>query len=203
VLDPARWPHATAFLDALPQGFDSFPECECLRETYEGARARVREGGDPGALPGPVQRYFDEDEDRKWIPEVIGLTLQMMMFDLEGEEAGVQWFYDDAKRIFEGPIMRFLMKLMSPTLVVMGASSRWGALRRGSTLTASPVKKDTEHNRAIATLEFPDGLYPELFLRGLEQSFKAAVDGARGNDVDVKLTNIEPGRAAYEVTWAR
>jgi hypothetical protein len=140
---------------------------------------------------------------KKWGPEVVPLVLQMMVFDILGDDATMKWFYEDATRIFKGPIMRHIMRLISPTLVVMGASSRWNALRRGTQLTADPVQKTPDRLRTTARLEFPDGLYPHAYLRGLEQSFTAALDGARGREVQVALAEVRAGEAHYYVSWAR
>lgn len=203
MLDAARWPIAAEYLRSLPEGLASFPDCQVLGTAYRGARERVRESGDPGSLPAPMKAFFEETDDKKWVPEVIGLCFQMMMFDLEGEEAGIRWFYDDAKRIYKSPVLRYLMKLMSPTLVVMGAASRWGALRQGTKLESDPARKDADRIRAIARLHYPAGLYPQRFIAGLAESFRAALDGARGSDVQVVVVDQRPGVAEYECSWAR
>jgi hypothetical protein len=204
VLDRGRFPRAAAYYASLPEGLDSFPDCLALTETYAGVRDFMSGQGDVGELPGPVADYLaGRVPEKKWGPEVVPMVLQMMVFDILGDEATMRWFYEDATRIFKGPLMRFMMRLISPTLVVMGASSRWNALRRGTELSADPVQKMEGRLRTTARLEFPDGLYPHAYLRGLEQSFTAALDGARGAEVQVALAEVIPGEAHYYVSWAR
>jgi hypothetical protein len=204
VLDAGRFPRAAAYYASLPAGLDSFPDCLALTETYDGVRDYLSEHGGVGELPGPVADYLAGRVPKKqWGPEVVPMVLQMILFDILGEDATMQWFYEDATRIFKGPIMRYMMRLVSPTLVVMGASSRWNALRRGTALTADPVQKTPDRLRTTARLAFADGLYPHIYLRALEQSFTAALDGARGRDVQVALAEVLPGEARYYVSWAR
>ena len=204
VLDRGRFPRGVAYYESLPEGLDSFPDCQALTETYEGARDFVNERGEVGELEGPVGDYLAGRVPKKqWGPEVVPMVVQMMIFDILGDEATMQWFYEDARRIFQGPIMRFMMRLVSPTLVVMGASSRWNALRRGTELTADPVQKSAERLRTTARLRFPEGLYPHVYLRALEQSFTAALDGAHGREVQVALAEVRAGEAHYYVSWAR
>jgi hypothetical protein len=203
VLDGERFPRATEYLRHCPRGFESRPDCQTLAEAHAGAAAILRDKVEASAMPGSVRALVEGDDDKRWLPEVIGMTAEMMVADLVGDQAYARWCYDDAMSLFQRPIIRHLMRLVSPTLVVMGARSRWGAVHKGTTLSAKPVQREGDRVIAESTLGFPEHHYPRLFLEGLAHSFRAAIDGARGKQVESELVAVEPQAAHYRVSWAR
>jgi hypothetical protein len=93
------------------------------------------------------------------------------------------------------------MKLVSPILLVMGAAQRWSALHAGSTLEAGKVEKSDGGSSTSGLLRFPNGLFPELFLKALGPAFQAAVENARARDVAVNLRRFSNTDAEYRITW--
>ena len=203
MFDAARYPLTAAFVEQLPSGWGSYPDCQARDVTYAGAHTRLSELGSLPELPAALRPFIEPTTTREWIPEVVGVTFQMLLFDRLGPEEGVRWFYQDATRLFEGALMRQLMRLMSPTLLVMGAGRRWSTLRRGTRLEVTPVKRNAATAGASAKLTFPERLYPDLFLAGLAESFRAAIDGARGSGVRSNCVAVRPGEANYEISWNR
>lgn len=203
MLDAEQYPRAAAYVAALPEGFESRPDCETLAEAHEGAGKVLHKEIDLETLPPPVRHLVTTARGKEWIKEVVGMTAEMMVADLLGDEAYRDWCYDDAMDLFQRPIIRHLMRLVSPTLVVMGARSRWGAIHRGTGLEAAPVRREGSRVIADSTLTFPPGHYPPLFLDALSHSFRAAIEGARGKNVESVLLEHEPGVARYRVAWDR
>lgn len=203
MLDAGRFPRAAQYVRGLVDGFETRPECETLVEAHEGAGKVLAERVDLEVLPDPVRHLVTTAKGKDWMPEVVGMTAEMMVADLLGEDGYRAWCYDDAMELFQRPIIRHLMRLVSPTLVVMGARSRWGAIHRGSKLEAAPVRREGDRVIADSTLTFPPEHYPPLFLDALAHSFRAAIEGARGRNVESELLSHEPGIAHYRVSWNR
>ena len=197
-----RYPLAAEYLARLPAGFASHPRCEAWVESHVGARDTLRKQGDLGVLPREITDFL-ESRYTGWFPEVIGQTAEMMVADCIGEAGYISWCYDDAAQLFRGPLIRHLMRLVSPTLVVMGATNRWGSVHRGTTLRSLPVKRVGERTVATVILEVPEHHYPPLFLEGLAESFRAAIDGARGSQGASKIQRASTTSGEYEVSWAR
>lgn len=201
--DAASFPNAVAFVDRLPDRWASFPKCQVHASVVSGALAWIGDHVKREQLPRELVAYADPATCDEWIPECVGLTFLMMMFDQLGEERGVAWFYDDSSRLFDRPILRHVMRVMSPTLLVMGAAHRWSMLHRGTSLVVTPVKRADDRAGARARLVFPADLYPRLFLLGIAASFRAALDGARGREVRSELVDVQADEANYEVSWQR
>jgi hypothetical protein len=181
----------------------SYPECRVFAEGYDGAREFLNERANLGRLPTELQSWLDGETGNEWFPEAIGVCAEMMAADVMGDEGFVEWAYDDAVRILQGPIMRHLMRVISPTLVVMGAGSRWAATRKGSELRTEPVKRESDRVWTIAHLSFPEDLYPAFYLEILANSFRAGVNCARASGAKSELAFHAPGEARYIVSWDR
>jgi len=199
---PARYLRARAYLQSLPAGLDSFPECRVRAEVYTDVRESFPELGKDTSLPPRVSAYFKGHHDKQWISEVLGQVINLLARDsLPGDDAFLDYTYGLNQRLFQSSFLRHLMRLVTPTLIVMGAAQRWGTLHEGTTLTAGKIVRKSDGNRTTGTLHFPAGLYPELFLRALVPAFRAGIDGARAEHAEVRLVRVEPTLAEYEIAW--
>ena len=202
-MDLARYPRAAEYVRELPNGLQSYPECLVFAEGYDGARDLLNDRGTLGHLPRPVASWLAGETGKEWFPEVIGVCAEMMVADVLGDQPFIDWAYEDAMKILRGPIIRHLMRVISPTLVVMGAGSRWAATRKGTELRTEPVKRESDRVWTIAYLTFPEGLYPPFYLEILANSFRAGVNCARASGAKSELAFHGPGEARYIVSWDR
>jgi hypothetical protein len=88
------------------------------------------------------------------------------------------------------------MYVVSPTLVMLGATKRWAAFREGTTLTAK-----IDRNQGEIQLKFPPYLYPELTLRGFGEAFRASVIAARARSPRVDLVEASPELGRWAISW--
>jgi hypothetical protein len=125
------------------------------------------------------------------------------MVDLYGESAYYEWSRTSAHDLYDRPLLRHLIKLLSPTLLVMGARSRWGAVRKGSSLSSGKVQKEGERVRTQVTLTHKEGVYVDVFFGGLVHAFEVALESSRGKNAKVSLLGRTPTTASYQLSWAR
>jgi hypothetical protein len=204
MLDPARFPLASAYLASLPKGLDSFPQCrvrvlvfEPIGKAYPALAEGVAAGPVAALLRGAVT-------SNDWVPEVVGQVANLMLRDacLASDAEYFDWSYRASEVSFDKPLVRNLIRLISPTLLVMGAARRWSTLHDGTQLETTPVVAAGERWQTIGRLRFPAGLFPPLFLQGLTAAFSAAMALARGRSIEVALRDQTATSADYVVTWA-
>ncbi len=207
-LDPARLPRAAEYLASLPQGLRSFPGCRVRDITVEPyARAFGHLAGEPG-LPPPVADLLSGIGGGPWFPEVVFQVAHLVVRDrvFDDDASYFEWIFNANALIFDKPILRNLMRLVSPTLIVLGSAKRWAAFHDGSELTAERVVSLGDRGQTLAHLRHPTGLFPGVFLHGLEHVFMAALLASRAQQPQVKLARVDglsPGTsvATYEVSW--
>lgn len=217
-LDPARLPRASEYLASLPLGLRSFPNCRVRDITVEPyAHAFGDLASEPG-LPAPVADLLRGITVGPWYPEVVFQMAHLVVRDrvFDDDASFFEWIFNANANIFDRPILRNLMRLVSPTLIVLGSAKRWAAFHDGSELTTDRVRATAERAQTFAHLRYPAGLFPLVFLSGLQHVFMAALLASRARQPQVKLERVEsttpadsregpPGAslavASYEVSW--
>jgi hypothetical protein len=161
-----------------------------------------------GAVDPVIEGWLSEarplGHTREWVSEALLNAVSLAVIDA-GYPSDESWVHDVHRRQLEAyrtPLYRALLLLLSPTLLTMGASDRWRAYRRGSTLVVDKWQRTKEGRAATATLRYPSGLHTEVLLLGLGQALLAAVDacGARGSRLEV-LAGSEPGETRFLLTY--
>jgi hypothetical protein len=204
MLDASRFPNASAYLHALPAGLDSFPSCRVRALVFEHIGRQYPELA-PRLPPGPLASLLGNTlESSSWLPEVVGQVANLMVRDacFSSDEAYCDWTYQMSLVSFDKPLLRQLMRLMSPSLLVFGAAKRWNTVHAGSELSVSGVRTSGDRSEVTGHLRFPEGLFPELFLKSLCPAFRAALSLARGRGISVELASAAPSSAEYVVSWA-
>jgi hypothetical protein len=204
MLDRGRFPSASAYLTNLPKGLESFPECRVRVLVFEHIGRQYPElvrDVEPGPLASLLAGTLDSSG---WVPEVVGQVANLMVRDacLPSDDAYCDWTYEMSLISFGKPLLRQLMRLMSPALLVLGSAKRWSALHTGSELGTSAVRTNGDRNEVVGRLRFPPGIFSELFLIGLCPAFRAALSLARGRDIRVELGQRTDVNAEYVVSWA-
>lgn len=202
----ARTRYLHTYLASLPDGMRSFPKCQVRGEVLDHTLDWLGEVNgtlDP-VLRDWVRSYRPLGRAMEWVPEVLLNCVSLQVAD-EGYPSGQAWLNDVYRRqraIYQTPLYRALLLVLSPTLLMMGASDRWKAYRRGSTLAVDKWTKTPAGRKTTATLEHPPGLHTELHLLSLAQALVAAVDasGAKGSKLEL-LPDSQPGQARFSLTY--
>jgi len=197
--DEKLLPRTAKYITTLPGGLDAYPRCRArttvTREIVEQFPQVLSHPGVDGEVRRRIQQSIDSGE---WMPEAEGMAVRMLVRDVvfDKDEDYHRWYFDIAGRVFAKPFYRVLMYVVSPTLVMLGASKRWSAFREGTTLTARVDK-----TRGDIELSFPDGLYPELTLRGFGEAFRASIIAARARKAEVTLVEATETRGRWTAEW--
>lgn len=201
-LDPSRFPRASQYVRSLPAGLHSFPGCLARRDLLAPLLEKFPSFAQEENLPEVLRDIVTERAGPR-VLEARAQTLGLMARDryFRTDADFLAFAYEGSAGLYRRPIHRTLMRLASPQIVVAGAARRWSTFHQGSLLELASCEQNDTRFDAKVVLTHPHGLFPQLFLELLIQSFRAALDLARGADVRVTLTSVIPGRAEYLASW--
>jgi len=199
VFDPDGLPLTAAYLAALPQGLDSYPSCRVRTTVTRLIIDRFPHVLDHAGIDRTfVDRLRSSFEQGEWMPETIATAVRALardtIFASDAEYNG--WSFEAAKEVFARPVYRVLMYVLSPSIVVLGASRRWNAFREGTHLSAKPHAKGGD-----IELKFPPNLFPAFVVGGFGEAFRASLVAARAHGVRVDLQEVTADRARWSIGW--
>jgi len=199
VFDPDSLPLTAAYIAGLPHGLDSYPRCRVRTAVTRAVIERFpRVLEHPGVDGVFVDRLRTAMREGEWMSEALGTATRILTRDavFESDAQYNEWTFEIANELFARPFYRALMYVVSPSLVMLGASRRWNAFREGTTLTAKPGA-----NGGDITLSFPPNLYTALVLEGFGHAFRASLAAARARGVRVELVEAGSESARWVVGW--
>ncbi len=204
-IDAQKYPSAAAYLGGLPAGFDSFADCAVQAEALQELRKEFPELVKDSSLPAPIRGFLDGSSRNAWVSEVASNVLLHMVRDVHfaSDEDFMSWAYENSRKVFRSPLYRALMFVMSPTLVVMGASKRWVTFHKGSTLSAKPVSQTGNQYSTVVTLDFPAGLFSELTLQRQGAAFKAALIGTTAANLTMSTEPQGSESCNFVARWSK
>lgn len=197
--DRHSYPRLAAYIDQLPDGLDSYPECEAKVSIHRTVSSFAEQP--LCGLPPVLQAHLDESAPAdQWIPQCHTLALIVAIVEARrlerAEEA--KWIRSAASLLFATPMYKLLIWAMSPRLMVKGADIRWSAFFRGSSLEATLGESEAE-----IELRAP----PALFDRTLAVIFTDVLRSALSyseydsSGVQLELAEFERGCIRYAVSW--
>lgn len=201
MLDPERFPSLVAFLESLPHGLDSYPECTAKASMVLNlADDRPPSPEDLAALPPPLRRMSEHRPPvSSWISEVHSHAMMLALFDRgfnDLPEFGA-YAYKQGAALLSGRLYAAAFKFVSPSLLIKTAALRWGMFHRGTTCRA--VQERDGFVRAH--IEFPQGLFGDVILTGFAEGVRAAMDLATGGGATVAFGARQPTRACIDLKW--
>ncbi len=197
--DPTSLPRTAEYVNALPDGMASYPECRVRADVSNEVFRRFPEVLEhPGISKEMVSLLRETSRAGEWMPDVHGVVARLLVRDsiCESDEEFCAWSHEVAGAVFTRPLFRVLMYVLSPTLVMMGASRRWAAFRRGTTLNA-----DMKGRGGTVELRYPEHLYTPLILEGFVAAFRASLEAARAVEPRFELIESLPGTARWTVSF--
>lgn len=199
---PGVHPSVQAYLDRLPEGLASYPECRAkaslLRDMLasrpldptaddlpQGLRALV-------AAPPPVS---------SWISEVefctASLAIYARHFGGTDMAAYQQWIFTFNTLLFRKPLYRVLFALVSPQRLLVGTEKRWGTFHRGTSLSVV----DRGPTSARVRVEYPPHLYGIELLHAFAAALRSAVVVAGARRAFAEVEACGPTHGDLWIRW--
>lgn len=181
---PTRFPLLQGYLDGLPDGLHSYPECRAKASLVRFVTARCPEG-EFTALPPPLAELVRSPPPATgWVPEVQYNALSLAVADLLGRDAsgfGALW-YAVMDEMVQSPLYRVVLGLVSPTALLKTAAKRWGMFHVGTRLTAT-----TSPDGLSLSIRHPAHLLDSVLAAGYVRVFEVLVAHSRQPKAQVRL----------------
>lgn len=206
-MDRERFPTVASYLERLPRGVASYPECSVKASVFRDAlESRALSAEDLSGLPHEVAELVERPPPVvTWIPDVQCLVILTAIRDRHfpsgqaGLEAYSNWMYERNRRLLTRPLYRALFLLVSPERLLRGVDRRWGAFRRGTSL--SLVAQGTGWAELLA--RHPPHLFNESTHYGICGAFRAATEASGGRQVHTETREVKAHEARYVLTWQK
>ncbi|MEZ4222352.1 MAG: hypothetical protein R3B13_15550 [Polyangiaceae bacterium] len=196
---PAESTHLQHYIRLLPEGLNSYPDCQIKASIY---RTYLADGTVPiqaAALPRELADLVNEPRAMtQWIPAVHSLAITIAYRDLCGDDETFAAFVAQrARRMYSSKAYRVLMAAASPAQLIRLSSVRWHRFHRGFELEVFGVSARS----AQIQIEFPEHLYLPDHLVGMAAAMSSAVELSGGRDVRSAIGATTPTRAVIELFW--
>ncbi len=188
------------YLRDLPQGLESHPRCQQKAVLYLGLLDAMPAIASVSARMPRELRDLVEHPRREsaWISEVHSTALGLAGCDLIGlsDDDLVEISYRMNRALMTGALARIIFMVLSPSMLLVGASARWSAFHRGSSLTSKG------RGRGTIQLSYPTHLVPELIARVHARGFGAVLEGAGSRTASVTVREWTPTLSTFEAIWS-
>jgi|LNFM01.1.fsa_nt_gb hypothetical protein len=195
-------PETCAYIDALPDGLASFPQCEVkgsvVRQIVEGVDRSLL-----SALPEQSRALIAEPPPvSAWVREVpvnvlLIATAEHLVRVSGRRDAMIERAFDASQQLLSTPLYKILFLVVSPERLIAGVDRRWNALRRGSRLELLSHSAQSAQLRA----HFPTGLYTRSLLELRAASMRAALACAGARGAEVELAAFVGDRVDFLCSW--
>lgn len=198
-MDPKTFPRLSRYLQGLPRGLLSHPECECKASVYREAMSNLPRPMDVRGLDPLLADYFQNPMPvSTWIPEVVNSALFLAIGDVffPTDSAFLDWIGGFSEATFRAPMYRVLMAVASPQVLAQGAQRRWRTFHVGTELETSIGANGTE-----TVLRFPQNAFDALVLKGTLRAIQAAYRASGAKNATVELVEFTSTEARYRSVW--
>ncbi|HET6583117.1 MAG TPA: hypothetical protein VFG69_06715 [Nannocystaceae bacterium] len=198
-----KMPRMAAWLEGLPHGLDSYPECQVkgslLRRLVKSQQLQ------PHAehLPAGLLPWFEAPPlVSAWVPEVHMFAMLHALRDMVFDDAKLDEFVSAGiQRMISSPLYRLMFLVVSPKRLLHGIGRRWEQFHRG---TAMEVGRDLGAT-IDAVVTHPANMYSPTIRRISAASFRTTVVAAGGNGyrVEVATDDCSPTSSIFRVIRPR
>lgn len=197
----------STYLRELPSGLASYPECRSRGDIIEHQLDDLNSKRAAGAIPDapPELLRLLKEPLSAWIPETHAQAVLAAHRDIcfNDDEGFAAYTVDSVRELFSKPLYRMLFKVLSPSVVVSGATKRFASFHTGSQLWMR--RSELREKRHVYSLELchPAALFPLLQRKLFCDSFRLAAELAGAKDVRTEVVDMKPESTFYEVSWAK
>ncbi|MEM6532293.1 MAG: hypothetical protein AAF654_06695 [Myxococcota bacterium] len=190
------------YIGQLPDGIGSYPDCKSAMFIPNLMRDRLHELNYRKPHPALEPMLSGAYDREKYMPEVESNALHFALRELVGDEGFEHELEVMSGAAFKSPLYRALMLVMSPSLIIMGASSRWRAFHLNSHLNSMPVERVNGGKRCEGTLEGPPYLFNAVMHNAIAVSLRTAIRMTGANDATVVVKEVTATTGFYVCEWS-
>lgn len=193
-----RWPRALSYILGLKGGVDAHSQCTVKASVMLAFRQHLRDPLCVRGMPAPIGQLLTHPPlPSAWIPTVHANVIELMLVD----ELGEARFLQRAKHInveyLSSPLYRATVRVLSPAMLIRGATLRWRHFHRGSELKATI----TGPCDATVDLSYPAGLFAPPVAKEKGLAFQTALELAGASRVLVETKSENATETHYELSW--
>lgn len=192
--------YADDYLDALPNGLDSHPQCMLKASILQDFATDVDVALADNLPPTLAALIRNPQPASAFVSEVhVNVILGVLLDTSLGGRVAALVAHAHARNtaLFSRPFYRAMFFVSSPERVLRRASDRWATMRRGSALEV------VEHTATSAVLRitFPKNLLPPYIATVRAATFEDVVTCAGARDARVVLEDLGAEAATFRGTW--
>ena len=195
------FPSVATYLESLPNGVASYPECT-VKASVLRSNLEDRPLGPDVPLPPEVRALVERPPPVSvWLPEVHVAVVMLAVREVHfgpPEFAGyLDWVFDRNRQFLSTTLYRAMFLLVSPERLLVGMQKRWASFRRGSEIRV------TRQARSDIDLSIvgPPHLYPVPVLEGMGQALRAAITCAGAANARVDVAKLSPTEGRVRLAW--
>lgn len=191
------------YLARLPEGVDSYPDVVVKASTFTAALADKPLQVGRGKLPPPIEKLITNPPlVSAWVPEVHMVSIFKLIGDQYFEGRGgtpafLDWVYAQNQKLLGGKLYKALFWFLSPEQVFRGVEQRWGAFRRGSSL--SIIERSDRH--ALFEFRYPRYLLDEEGLMAIGAALRVAAEAAGAKSTTIQIIDVTPTCGHVRLHW--
>ncbi len=191
------------YIDGLPQGLDSYPECLQKASIYREFLVGIDCEALRPHLPPTLRAMIDAPAPvTAWVPEVHASALFLATRDAFADDAAfVEHAYRGNRRLLDSPLYRLLFRVLGPRTMLRGARSRWGLFHRGGVEMILDLPADDDASHASLTLEYPPRVIAPLLALSYASAFRAAAELSGAQEVSVRVAVHGSEHVTYALSW--
>lgn len=193
------FPLMDAYLDALPDGLDSYPQCQSKASLLHSAL--VGHEAFSSGLPDVLRERIDSPPAPGfWIPAVHVIATVHAIIDVHyqgDEEATLSWGARRTAVIADNSLYRALLRVSSPRVFFSMSAKVNRLLQRGTKFKMEVL----EDGRALARLRFPRFLHDRPSLLGTVAMCDTIVKLTGGVPKGTNMVEVTPTHALFDCRW--
>lgn len=196
-------PATARYIDRLsPEGgLDAYPDYRAKASLYRSMlQARPVSTEVSASLPPPLRGLVEQPVPvSSWIPEVHSHAVLLVVYDVSfgSLDRLAEFAYAQQRSLFAGRLYSAALRLVSPGMLIKGASMRWKAFHRGTQFSVV----SSGDGEAVVRLEHPRNLYDEVSRTGMREGLRAALDVSRAGGAEVVEVEATDTHALVRATW--
>jgi hypothetical protein len=197
----AALPTMQRYLEALPKGLDSYPECQqkasVLRNFFEGTPTQELTASLP---PAVAQLVKSPPPASEWVSEVHTTAAFMASADcLFRGPLFVHHAYTTNYALLDSTMYRVLFRLAGQRRLLSKAADNWSMFHRGTKLTLERI--DEGLRKATLVITAPPKHIPPLLAEGYGTALRAAVEISGATHTRATVSVIDDRAVQLEVSW--